>query len=113
MNQKPISELRRRLLEDMAVRNFSEATQRNYIHHIARACQVPGTVSRHGNRGGRTPLPGTYDRGWRATAKAQQCHFGDTLLSWNNSIGPSSPGIWPACTIRGRYRVCCRPAQPL
>jgi hypothetical protein len=54
MNQNPISELRRRLLEDMAVHKFSEATQRNYIHHIA---ELAKTVSRHGNRGGRTPLP--------------------------------------------------------
>jgi hypothetical protein len=29
MSQKPISELRRRMLEDVAVRKFSEATQRN------------------------------------------------------------------------------------
>jgi len=35
MSQKPISELRRRMLEDMAVRNFSEAAIRNYICHIA------------------------------------------------------------------------------
>ena len=35
MSQKPISELRRRMLEDMAVRKFSEATCRNYIRHIA------------------------------------------------------------------------------
>ena len=35
MSQKPISELRRRMLEDMAVRKFSDATQRNYIRHVA------------------------------------------------------------------------------
>ena len=35
MCQKPISELPRRVLEDMAVRKFSEATIRNYIRHIA------------------------------------------------------------------------------
>lgn len=34
MSQKPISELRRRMLEDMAVRKFTEATIRNYIRHI-------------------------------------------------------------------------------
>jgi hypothetical protein len=33
MSQKPISELRRRMLEDMAVRKFSETTCRNYIRH--------------------------------------------------------------------------------
>ena len=35
MSEKPISELRRRMLEDMAVRKFSETTCRNYIRHIA------------------------------------------------------------------------------
>jgi hypothetical protein len=35
MSQNPISELRRRMLEDMAVRKFSEATSRHSIRHIA------------------------------------------------------------------------------
>ena len=39
MSQKPISELRRRMFEDMAVRKFSEATCRNYIRHIAEFVQ--------------------------------------------------------------------------
>jgi integrase/recombinase XerD len=42
MSQKPISELRRRMLEDMAVRRFSEATQRNYIRHIAEFAKFLG-----------------------------------------------------------------------
>jgi site-specific recombinase XerD len=42
MSQKPISELRRRMLEDMAVRKFSEATQRNYIRHIAEFAKFLG-----------------------------------------------------------------------
>ena len=43
MSQKPISELRRRMLEDMAVRKFSETTCRNYIRHIAEFARVPGS----------------------------------------------------------------------
>jgi integrase/recombinase XerD len=35
MSQKPTSELRRRMLEDMAVRKFCETTCRNYIRRIA------------------------------------------------------------------------------
>jgi site-specific recombinase XerD len=35
MSEKPISELRRRMLEDMAVRKFSEKTRQDYIRHIA------------------------------------------------------------------------------
>ena len=42
MSQKPISELRRRTLEDMAVRHFSEATIRNYIRHIAELAKFLG-----------------------------------------------------------------------
>lgn len=32
--EKPISDLRRRLLQDMANRNFSDKTQRDYIRHV-------------------------------------------------------------------------------
>jgi site-specific recombinase XerD len=42
MSQKPISELRRRMLEDMAVRKFSEATIRNYICHIVEFAKFLG-----------------------------------------------------------------------
>ena len=34
MSAKPISPLRRRMLEDMAVRKFGEKTQHDYIRHI-------------------------------------------------------------------------------
>jgi integrase/recombinase XerD len=42
MSRKPISELRRRMLEDMTVRKFSEATSRNYIRHIAEFAKFLG-----------------------------------------------------------------------
>src|SRR5215470_1374820 len=42
MSQKPISELRRRMLEDMAVRKFGDATQRNYIRHVAELAKFLG-----------------------------------------------------------------------
>jgi len=34
MSEKPISDLRRRMLEDMAVRKFGEKTRHDYIRHI-------------------------------------------------------------------------------
>jgi integrase/recombinase XerD len=34
MSDKPISPLRRRLIEDMTVRNFVEETRNNYIRHV-------------------------------------------------------------------------------
>jgi site-specific recombinase XerD len=42
MSQKPISKLRRRMLEDLAMRKFSEATCRNYIRHIAEFAKFLG-----------------------------------------------------------------------
>ncbi len=42
MSQKPISDLRRRMLEDMAVRKFSETTCRNFIRHIAEFAKFLG-----------------------------------------------------------------------
>ena len=34
MSEKPISLLRRRMIEDMTVRNFVEETRNNYIRHV-------------------------------------------------------------------------------
>ena len=34
MSEKPISPLRRRMLEDMAVRQLGEKTKSNYIRHV-------------------------------------------------------------------------------
>ena len=34
MSEKPISPLRRRMLEDMTVRRIGEKTQSNYIRHV-------------------------------------------------------------------------------
>ena len=34
MSEKPISDLRRRMLEDMAVRQFGEKTRHDYIRHV-------------------------------------------------------------------------------
>ena len=42
MRQKPISELRRRMLEDMAARKMSETTCHNYIRHIAEFAKFLG-----------------------------------------------------------------------
>ena len=36
MSIKPISDLRRRMIEDMSVRNFGEKTQQDYIRHVER-----------------------------------------------------------------------------
>jgi hypothetical protein len=54
MSDKPVSPLRRRMIEDMTVRNFVEKTRNDYIRH------VPLTSSlhrRHWLRSARSALP--------------------------------------------------------
>ncbi len=36
MSIKPISDLRRRMIENMSVRNFGEKTQADYMRHVER-----------------------------------------------------------------------------
>jgi len=48
---EPISELRRRVLEDMAVRKFSEDDHPELYPPHRGACQAPRMFSRHGNCG--------------------------------------------------------------
>jgi hypothetical protein len=53
MSDKPISDLRRRMIADMTVRTFGDKTQRDYIRHIealsdfsaARPTPRPATTS--------------------------------------------------------------------
>jgi len=42
MSQKPISPLRRRMIEDMSVRHFGEKTQTDYIRHVETFAQFLG-----------------------------------------------------------------------
>ncbi|NJO33734.1 MAG: hypothetical protein HC869_11905, partial [Rhodospirillales bacterium] len=47
MSQQPISPLRRRMIEDMTVRNLSPSTQQSYVYAVA-------SFARHF---GRSPAP--------------------------------------------------------
>src|SRR5580693_194576 len=42
MSEKPISPLRRRMIEDMSVRKFGEKTQHDYIRHIEQFAKFLG-----------------------------------------------------------------------
>jgi integrase/recombinase XerD len=106
MSQKPVSELRRRMLEDMAVRKFSETTCRNYIRHTAEFAKFLG----------RSPDTATADevRGFQVHmtengARPSTLNIATSALRSSLArpwIGLSWPGIWPACTTQDRYRGC-------
>ena len=94
MSEKPISDLRRRMLEDMAVRKFGEKTQPRLYPPYRELRQVPRPLARHGNGGGRAPLPGASDRERCAAADAQQLGLGAALLLRHHAgscrAGPAS-----------------------
>ena len=46
MKDKPISDLRRRMLEDMAVRRLGEKTQHDYIKHVETFTRFLGRAGR-------------------------------------------------------------------
>ena len=108
MSQKPISELCRRMLEDMVVRRLGEKTKSDYIRHIENFTAFLGrtadTATAEDVRRFQVHLT---EIGWghhQSTRRRRRCVF--SLAQ--RSIGLSSPGISPACTTRGLYRVCCR-----
>jgi hypothetical protein len=71
LSQKPISELRRRMLEDIALRKYSEAPCRNYLRHVAEFAKFLGRSPDTTNGGGCTPFPGAYDRERCTAAEAK------------------------------------------
>src|SRR5258706_5830127 len=81
-----ISPLRRRMIEDMTVRNLSPATQRSYVHAVAKFSRYFG---------------GSPDRLGLDDVRAFQVHLVSTGISWpalNQTV----------CALRVFYRVTLR-----
>jgi hypothetical protein len=85
--------LRRRMIEDMKVRNLSPATQRSYVHAVAKFAQ-------HFNR--------PPDRLGLAEIRAYQIHLTSIGVSW--AVQLFAHGSLSVCvTLRhpGRRRAIC------
>ena len=80
MTEMAISPLRRRMIEDMTVRNFVEKTQNDYIRHVKNLTAFLGRLARYGHGRGPAPLPAAPDRGRRPPADHQRCGFGPAVL---------------------------------
>src|SRR3546814_17457663 len=99
-----LSPLRRRMIEDMPVRNLSPATQRSHVHAVAK-------FGRYFNR--------SPDRLGMEDVRAFQVHLVSTGISWpalnqtvcalrffyGVTLGP--------CEITNRIPFACEPRQPL
>ena len=101
MSDKPISDLRRRMIADMTVRRFGDKTQHDYIRHIEGFARFLG----------RSPDTATGDdlrhfqlaqveegvQPPKMNAQTSALRFFFTV-----TLGPPiSPTSWPARTIRG------------
>ncbi len=58
MSEKPISPLRRRMIEDMTVRNFVEKTRNDYIRHVRTFTAFLGRAPDTAPRSGAWQAPG-------------------------------------------------------
>ena len=111
MSEKPISDLRRRMLEDMAVRKFGEKTRHDYIRHVEAFARFlgrsPDTATAEDVRRFQVHLTESGVQPPTLNARPRRC-ASSLAPPWT---APSSPAIWPACTTPGSYRVCSRPRR--
>ena len=74
------SPLRRRMIEDMTVRNFVEKTRRDYIRHVKNFTAFLGRSPDTADGRGSSPFPAAPGRDRRAAADHQQHGRGAALL---------------------------------
>ena len=111
MSEKPISDLRRRMLEDMAVRKFGDKTRHDYIRHVEAFASFlgrsPDTATAEDVRRFQVHLTESGVQ----PPKHQQLGLGAALLLRHHArTAPSSPAICPralpaqaaACALRPR-----------
>ena len=79
MSEKPISPLRRRMIEDMTVRAFVEKMRNDYMARQD-VHSLPRTFAGDSDSGGSSPLPAAPDTDWRACAEHQWIGCGAALL---------------------------------
>ena len=106
MSDTPISPLRRRMIEDMSLRKFGEATQRDYIRHVKTFSTFLG----------RSPAMATGEDLRRY--QVQQSQSGLSPATINSSVSalrfssgsrsgaPTSFRAWRSCISRARRRSC-------
>ena len=112
MSDKPISHLRRRMIEDMTVRQFGEKTKHDYIRHVESFTNFlgrsPDTATAEDVR--RFQVHQT-ESGVQPPTHEQRGLGAAVLLRHHARTAPSWPAISPACTTRRSCRACSRPRR--
>ena len=85
-----ISPLRRRMIEDMTIRNLSPATQQSYVYAVAKFSRYFGRSPGPAGPGGRARLSGASDRaaarGRRSTRRSAPCASSTASRSGRRTI---------------------------
>src|SRR5262249_53050049 len=103
MSDKPISDLRRRMIADMTIRTFSDRTQRDYIRQIEAFASFLG----------RSPDPTTGDdiRRFQLAQVEQGAQPPKMNAQASSSAAPTLLINWPARIIRASCRVSLLPIR--
>src|SRR6201982_387709 len=100
MSDKPISDLRRRMIADMTVRSFGDKTQHDYIRHIETFARFVGRSpdTATGDDIRRFQLAQVEQGAQPPKMNTQASALASSSLS--RSAAPTSRINWPARTIR-------------
>ena len=85
MGDKPISDLRRRMIADMTVRSFSDKTQHDYIRHIETLYRISRPLPRYRERRRHPRLPARTGRAGCAATEDEYPGLGVALLFHHNA----------------------------
>ena len=109
MTEKPISPLRRRMIEDMTICAASAPTRNATTSATSRSLRLFGPVSRHGDCGGLRTLPTAPDGDRRSAADHQRDGDGAAVLLQGHA-GP--PDLADAARVVREPRRLPRCSQP-
>ena len=94
---RPISPLRRRMIEDMTVRGFGEKTQSDYIRHVKNFTIFLGRSPDTAEGGGSACVPGSPARTGRAATDHERCGDGAAALFHDNLQSTGDGPLSEAC----------------
>ena len=92
-----MSPLRRRMIEDMTVRNLSPATQRSYLHAVVEVQPLFWPLAGSAGPGGRARLPGSSGCDRHFVAGAEPDRLRAAVLLWRDARPGRDPGAHPLC----------------
>ncbi len=87
-----MSPLRRRMIEDMTVRNLSPATQRSYVHAVSEVQPIFRPLAGPAGPGGRARLPGPSGVDRHLVAGAEPDGLCAAVLLWRHARAWRDPG---------------------